>query len=45
MHTFTAEELEFVLKESKTDTTPGPYGLLVLFYKKFWGAASWKFKF
>jgi hypothetical protein len=29
------EELDFVLHETKTDTTPGPDGLPVMFYKKF----------
>jgi hypothetical protein len=36
MRSFTAEELDFVLHETKTDTAPGPDGLPVLFYKKFW---------
>jgi hypothetical protein len=36
MKTFTSEELDFVLHETKTDTAPGPDGLPVLFYKKFW---------
>jgi hypothetical protein len=36
MRTFTAEELDAVLHETKTDTSPGPDGLPVLFYKKFW---------
>jgi hypothetical protein len=36
MRTFTAEELDYVLHETKTDTAPGPDGLPVLFYKKFW---------
>jgi hypothetical protein len=31
------EELDAVLKDTKTDTAPGPDGLPVLFYKKFWG--------
>jgi hypothetical protein len=31
------EELEAVLKDTKTDIAPGPDGLPVLFYKKFWG--------
>jgi mannosylglycoprotein endo-beta-mannosidase len=36
MRSFTLEELDAVLKETKIDTAPGPDGLLVLFYKKFW---------
>jgi hypothetical protein len=36
MRTFTDEELDFVLHETKTDTALGPDGLPVLFYKKFW---------
>jgi hypothetical protein len=36
MRTFTTEELDFVLHETKTDTAPGPDGLPVSFYKKFW---------
>jgi hypothetical protein len=36
MKTVTLEELDFVLKETKTDTAPGPDGLPVLFYKKLW---------
>jgi hypothetical protein len=36
LRTFTSEELDFVLHETKTDTAPGPDGLPVLFYKKFW---------
>jgi hypothetical protein len=36
MRSFTAEELDFVLHETKTDTAPGPDGLPVLFFKKFW---------
>jgi hypothetical protein len=35
--TFTAEELEAVLLGMKLDSAPGPDGLLVLFFKKFWG--------
>jgi hypothetical protein len=34
MRTFTVEELDAVLHETKTDTAPGPDGLPVLFYKK-----------
>jgi hypothetical protein len=36
MRTFTVEELDFVLHETKTDIVPGPDGLPILFYKKFW---------
>jgi hypothetical protein len=36
MRTFTVEELDAVLHETKTDTDPGPDGLPVLFYKKKW---------
>jgi hypothetical protein len=36
MRSFTPEELDVVLKETKTDTAPSPDGLPVLFYKKFW---------
>jgi hypothetical protein len=36
MRSFTPEELDVVLKETKTDTAPGPDGLPVMFYKKFW---------
>jgi hypothetical protein len=36
MRTFTPDELDAVLKETKTDTAPGLDGLPVLFYKKFW---------
>jgi hypothetical protein len=35
--TFTPEELEAVLLSMKPDSTPGPDGLPVLFFKKFWG--------
>jgi hypothetical protein len=35
--TFTAEELEAVLLGMKLDSAPGPDGLPVLFFKKFWG--------
>jgi hypothetical protein len=36
MRSFTTEELDFVLHETKTDTASGPDGLPVMFYKKFW---------
>jgi hypothetical protein len=36
LRSFTAEELDAVLKDTKTDTAPGPDGLPVLFYKRFW---------
>jgi hypothetical protein len=35
LRSFTMEELEAALKDTKTDTDPGPDGLPVLFYKKF----------
>ncbi|XP_051221392.1 uncharacterized protein [Lolium perenne] len=35
--TFTAEELDEVLAGMKQDSAPGPDGLPVLFFKKFWG--------
>jgi hypothetical protein len=35
--TFTAEELEAVLLGMKLDSAPGPDGLPVIFFKKFWG--------
>jgi hypothetical protein len=34
--TFTAEELEEVLLSMKPDSAPGPDGLPVLFFKRFW---------
>jgi hypothetical protein len=37
LRSFTMEELEAVLRDTTTDTAPGPDGLHVLFYKKFWG--------
>jgi hypothetical protein len=36
MRSFTAEELDWILKDSKSDTAPGPDGLSVIFFKKFW---------
>jgi hypothetical protein len=36
LRSFTAEELDDVLKDTKTDTATGPDGLPVLFYKRFW---------
>jgi hypothetical protein len=35
--TFTAEELDEVLSSMKPDSAPGPDGLPVLFFKRFWG--------
>jgi hypothetical protein len=35
--TFTSEELDEVLLSMKPDSAPGPDGLPVLFFKKFWG--------
>jgi hypothetical protein len=43
MRTFTLEELDFVLKETKTDTAPGPDELPMLFYKKLWPHLRGKF--
>jgi hypothetical protein len=36
MCSFTEAELDFFLHDTKTDSAPGPHGLLVQFYKKFW---------
>jgi hypothetical protein len=36
MRSFTAEELGWILKDTKSDTAPGPDGLPVIFFKKFW---------
>jgi hypothetical protein len=36
MRSFTVEELDLVIKDTKTDMAPGLDGLPVLFYKKFW---------
>jgi hypothetical protein len=36
MRSFTAEELDWILKDTKSDTAPGPDGLPVIFFKKFW---------
>ena len=36
MLTFTGEEMDLVLKSMKVDTAPGPDGLPVIFFKKFW---------
>jgi hypothetical protein len=36
MRSFTAEELYWILKDTKSDTAPGPDGLPVIFFKKFW---------
>jgi hypothetical protein len=35
--TFTAEELDEFLSSMKPDSVPGPDGLTVLFFKRFWG--------
>jgi hypothetical protein len=35
--TFTPEELDEVLLSMKPDSAPGPDGLPVLFFKRFWG--------
>jgi hypothetical protein len=36
LRSYKVEELDFVLKDTKTEIAPGPDGLLVLFYKQFW---------
>jgi hypothetical protein len=36
MRSFTVAELDFVLRDTKSDTAPGPDGLPVQFYKRFW---------
>jgi hypothetical protein len=36
LRSFSLEDLKEVLKDTKTDTTPGPDGFPVLFYKQFW---------
>jgi hypothetical protein len=36
LRSFSHEELDEVLKETKVDTAPGPDGFLVLFYKRCW---------
>jgi hypothetical protein len=35
--TFTSEELDGVLSSMKPDSAPGPDGLPVVFFKRFWG--------
>jgi hypothetical protein len=34
--TFSEEELEAIVKDMKTETAPGPDGLPVAFFKRFW---------
>jgi hypothetical protein len=36
IRSFLPEELDQVLKETKTDTVPGPDGFPVIFFKSFW---------
>jgi hypothetical protein len=36
LRSFSQEELDEVLKETKVDTAPGPDGFPVLFYKRCW---------
>jgi hypothetical protein len=36
LRSFSMEELEEVLKDTKTDTAPGPDGFSVSFFKHFW---------
>jgi hypothetical protein len=38
---FTMEEVERALKEMRTETTPGPDGFPIVFYKKFWRVIKW----
>jgi hypothetical protein len=38
---FTIQEVEYALREMKTETAPGPDELCVIFYKKFWGILKW----
>jgi hypothetical protein len=33
---FTIEELDWILRDTKSDTAPGPDGLAVIFFKKLW---------
>jgi hypothetical protein len=33
---FTAEEIDWILRDTKSDTAPGPDGLPDIFFKKFW---------
>jgi hypothetical protein len=35
--TFMGEELDAILSGMKTDSAPGPHGLPLAFYKRFWG--------
>jgi hypothetical protein len=35
------EEAERALKKMRTETTPGPNGFHVVFYKKFWEVIKW----
>ena len=39
-HSFTMDELEVVLRDTKMDTTPGPDGFPVLFFKTCWPFAK-----
>jgi hypothetical protein len=36
MITFSETELDYIVREMKSDTAPGPDGLPVLFFKSFW---------
>jgi hypothetical protein len=38
---FSMEEIERAIKDIKTETTPGPDGFPVVFYKKLWGVIKW----
>jgi hypothetical protein len=40
LRSFLPEELDLVLKETKTNITPGPDGLPVVFFKSFWATVK-----
>jgi hypothetical protein len=41
VRSFTMEEAKRALKKMRTETTPGPNGFHVVFYKKFWEVIKW----